>query len=86
MPASQQCRHDPRGSLWHRWNLHFHTPSSFDCENGSVGNEEIVEVLVSNGVEVVAITDHHKIDVKQVRALQKLSGDRLTEHSVNMMT
>ncbi len=27
--------HDIRGSLWHRWDLHFHTPSSFDYEDKS---------------------------------------------------
>jgi ABC-type lipoprotein export system ATPase subunit len=69
--------HD-RGSLWGRWDLHFHTPTSFDYKNGSVTNEQIVEGLKKAGVSVVAITDHHVIDVERIRALQELAGDDLT--------
>ena len=34
------------GSLWFKWDLHFHTPASYDYENGSISNEQIVEALV----------------------------------------
>lgn len=67
-----------RGSLWGRWDLHFHTPTSFDYKNGSVTNEQIVEGLQKAGVSAVAITDHHVIDVPRIRALQKLAGHELT--------
>ena len=69
--------HD-RGSLWGRWDLHFHTPTSFDYKNGSVTNEQIVEGLKKAGVIAVAITDHHVIDVPRIRELQKLGGNDLT--------
>lgn len=69
--------HD-RGSLWGRWELHFHTPTSFDYKNGAVTNEQIVEGLKKAGVSVVAITDHHVIDVPRIRALQELAGNDLT--------
>jgi ABC-type lipoprotein export system ATPase subunit len=69
---------DDRGSLWRRWDLHFHTPTSFDYENGAVTNEQIVAGLKNAGVSVVAITDHHVIDVPRIRALQQLAGDDLT--------
>jgi hypothetical protein len=69
--------HD-RGSLWGRWDLHFHTPTSFDYKNGSVTNEQIVEGLKKAGVSVVAITDHHVIDVPRIRELQGLAGGDLT--------
>lgn len=70
--------HSSRGSLWHRWDLHFHTPSSFDYHNKGVTNKEIVERLLGEGVRVVAITDHHNIDVSRIRELQELGGDELT--------
>jgi ABC-type lipoprotein export system ATPase subunit len=66
------------GSLWGRWDLHFHTPASFDYKNKSVTNTEIVEGLKAAGVEVVAITDHHTIDVARIRDLQRLAGKTLT--------
>ena len=53
-----------RGSEWRIWDLHFHTPASYDYKNKSVTNEEIVNGLVSNGVSVVAVTDHDIIDVQ----------------------
>jgi len=70
--------HDARGSLWNRWDVHFHTPSSFDYHDKSVTNEQIVDRMVSEGIRVVAITDHHVIDVARIRSLQKLGGDNLT--------
>lgn len=70
--------HFPRGSEWHRWDLHFHTPSSFDYENSQITNQQIVDTLVAAGIRVVAITDHHTIDVSRVRELQRLGGDNLT--------
>ena len=71
-------QHDVRGSLWNRWDLHFHTPSSFDYENGNVTNEMIVDALAEKGVKVVAITDHHQIDVARIRDLQRLAQNKLT--------
>ena len=71
-------KYDPRGSLWHRWDLHFHTPSSFDYGNHSVTNQQIIDRLINEGIQVVAITDHHKIDVQRIKELQKLGRDRIT--------
>lgn len=70
--------YDSRGSLWHRWDLHFHTPASFDYGDKSVTNQQIVDRLIEEGIRVVAITDHHRMDVKRIRDLQRLGGDRLT--------
>jgi hypothetical protein len=68
----------PIGSLWGKWDLHFHTPSSFDYANGSVTNSQIVEGLKNSGVVAVAITDHHRIDVPRIRDLHNLAGKDLT--------
>jgi len=71
--------HSPEGSLWHQWDLHFHTPSSYGCYlDKSVTNEQIVNTLVDNGIRVVAITDHHTIDVDRIKELQALGDDKLT--------
>lgn len=66
------------GSEWGRWDLHFHTPSSFDYAGGAVTNECIVETLRNAGVVAVAITDHHLMDVPRIARLQELGGDSLT--------
>lgn len=47
----------PVGSLCNKWDLHFHTPSSFDYENKGISNQEIIDKLVASGIRVVAITD-----------------------------
>ena len=56
-------RHRPIGSLRGKWDLHFHTPSSFDYHDKSVSDQHIVDGLVKAGLDLVAITDHHFIDV-----------------------
>ncbi len=66
------------GSLWGKWDLHFHTPSSYDYEDKSITNEQIVDGLVAAGIVAVAITDHHLIDPKRIKALQSLGGANLT--------
>ena len=61
-----------RGSEWRKWDLHFHTPSSYDYKGKSVTNEEIIEILSQNNISVVAITDHHVIDIDRIKKLQEL--------------
>ena len=75
MPTQKQ---DRRGSLWRRWDLHFHTPSSFDYQRPSVTNEQIIAALEENNVSVVAITDHHRVDPDRITDLRHLAGDDIT--------
>ncbi len=70
-------RNDPRGSIWRQWDLHLHTPSSYDYRNGSISDEAFIDRLISEGLAAVAITDHHKIDVCRIRNLRQIAGDRL---------
>lgn len=67
-----------RGSEWHKWDLHFHTPSSYDYEDGSVTNDDIVNGLLANDVSAVAITDHHVINVERISELQRIAAGRIT--------
>ncbi|MDX2173810.1 MAG: hypothetical protein SFY56_11875 [Bacteroidota bacterium] len=67
-----------RGSIWGRWDLHFHTPSSYDYENKSVTNKDIIDVLIANEIKVIAITDHHVIDTNRIKELQQLGKDKIT--------
>lgn len=66
------------GSTWGKWDLHFHTPASFDYKNKSLTSQQIVDGLLAAGVNVVAITDHHTMDVPRIKELQTLGGDKLT--------
>ena len=61
-----------RGSEWRVWDLHLHTPASYDYKDKSVTNEDIVNGLVSHGVSVVAITDHYVINVEGIKELMAL--------------
>lgn len=61
-----------RGSEWRRWDLHFHTPTSYDYKDKSVTNEEIIDILSANNISVVAITDHHIIDIERIKILQEI--------------
>lgn len=71
-------RTDPLGSIWRRWDLHVHTPASFDYQDNGVTPKRLVDKLITEGIEVVAATDHHIINVGYIREMQKFAGDRLT--------
>ena len=68
----------PLGSVWRKWDLHFHTPASFDYQNRSASNEDIVDCLEKSGVSVVAVTDHHVIDVPRIKDMQSLANGKIT--------
>lgn len=70
---------DPRGSLWRKWDLHFHLSSSEDnCKNKNIPDEIIVDTLKSKEISVVAITDHHIIDTQRIKAIKELAKDSIT--------
>jgi len=62
----------PRGSEWRKWDLHFHTPSSYDYKDKSLSNVDIINCLSCHEVAAIAITDHHKIDISRIEELQEL--------------
>jgi predicted metal-dependent phosphoesterase TrpH len=66
-----------RGSEWRKWDLHFHTPSSYDYKNKAITDEQLISKLKENDISVVAITDHHVIDAKRIRNLQSLGRKRI---------
>lgn len=66
----------PRGSEWKKWDLHLHTPSSFDYNDKSVSDEDIVNKILELGISAVAITDHHQIDISRISNLQKLGQNK----------
>jgi len=68
---------DPKGSLWRKWDLHFHTPSSYEYKNKSITNEQIIEVLKKNSISVVAITDHHTIDMSRIKDLRSKANNEI---------
>jgi ABC-type lipoprotein export system ATPase subunit len=69
---------DPRGSLWRKWDLHFHTPSSFDYQNKGITNVAIIDGLKKAGIGAVAITDHHFMDFARILELKELAGEDIT--------
>lgn len=68
----------PIGSVWGKWDLHFHTPSSYDYKNKSVTDRQIIEGLLRANVAAVAVTDHHLIDAARIRSLQSLGAGKVT--------
>lgn len=65
-----------KGSEWRKWDLHFHSPSSYDYGDKSVTNERIIEILDEKNISVVAITDHHTIDINRIKTLQTLGAKK----------
>ncbi|WP_270941640.1 TrlF family AAA-like ATPase [Romboutsia lituseburensis] len=67
-----------RGSEWRQWDLHLHTPSSYDYKSKSITNKMIIDELINNNISAVAITDHNVIDIDRIKELKELAGDRIT--------
>jgi len=65
---------ESKGSEWNRWDLHFHTPSSYDYKDKTVSNPEIIQEMKRNSVSVFAITDHHIIDIERYNELKVLGA------------
>lgn len=61
-----------RGSEWRLWDLHLHTPSSYDYRNKSTTNKDIIDNLKKNNISAAVITDHSYIDVNRVEELIEL--------------
>lgn len=66
------ARQHDLGSVWRKWDLHFHTPGSFDYKNKSLTNQNLIDALKSKGIKAVAVTDHNTFDVTRIKDLQKL--------------
>lgn len=67
-----------RGSLWRKWDLHLHSPASFDYEDKSIVAGDIISNLLAAEIKAVAITDHHKIDINLIKELKRLGGSDIT--------
>lgn len=51
-----------RGSSWRRWDLHIHTPASYDWDKScNASAKDIVDEAIKEKLSVIAITDHHTI-------------------------
>ena len=67
-----------RGSEWRKIDLHFHTPSSYDYGNKSITNQQIIDGLIAKDMSIVAITDHHTIDIERIDDLKNIANGRVT--------
>lgn len=65
-----------RGSEWSKWDLHIHTTASYDYKNKSISDKCFVDILSENNIAAIAITDHHFIDVKKIKEIQRFSKEK----------
>lgn len=64
----------PRGSEWRRWDLHVHTPASFEHQFGS-WDDYLAALRTIEGVSVLGVTDYFFIDgYRKLRELRD-AGD-----------
>ena len=54
-----------KGSEWRKWDIHFHTPASFDYQFKAATSAQIVQTMIDAKVGAFAVTDHHVMDVDQ---------------------
>lgn len=61
-----------RGAEWRKWDLHVHTPASYDYKDKSVSCDDIIQAVLRQGIAVIAVTDHHIMDVDKIKELQNI--------------
>lgn len=66
----------PKGAEWRKWDLHLHTPSSYDYKDKGVTNDDIIDALATDEISVAAITDHHVMDIERIQNLQMLGQSK----------
>lgn len=70
--------HMPKiGSMWHKWDLHVHTASSYDSKyRGADHDAKLVSAWAEYGISAVAITDHGVIDEIRIRNLRNIISEQ----------
>jgi len=49
------------GSIWRKWDLHFHSQTSYDYKDGSVTDQDIIDNLLAKTSQY-SYHGHHVID------------------------
>lgn len=76
-----------RGAEWRQWDLHLHTKSSYDYRyKGEDSDTLLCDVLKSEGVCAVAITDHFKIDKTRIENLRSIAPEIVFFPAVELRT
>lgn len=65
------------GSTWHRWDLHYHTQSSYDYKRKDKSNQDLIDELLADNVNAVVVTDHHRIDFQRIENLNQLAQGKI---------
>ena len=56
---------NPRGSVWRKWDLHVHTPISYEQEFGNDWDEYVKQLkrkAIEHGISVMGVTDYFSVD------------------------
>lgn len=76
-----------RGSEWRKWDLHVHTASSYDYKyKNPDADDKLIEALKSNGIQLVAITDHFVIDENRITNLRSKAPEIIFLPGVELRT
>lgn len=62
-----------KGSEWRKWDLHLHTPASYDYKDKSMTNTDIINKLQDEGITCAVICDHNIMDIDRIKELKKIA-------------
>lgn len=61
-----------RGNRWYKCDLHLHTPASECFEDKSITPQQFIDVVIKNGINCIAITDHNTAEwIDNIRDIAK---------------
>lgn len=80
-------QHNTRGSEWRKWDLHFHTPSSYDyLYKAEDADSLIVAKLKEKEIAAIAITDHFIIDAGRINSIREKAPEITVFPGVELRT
>lgn len=72
------------GSRWHKWDLHCHTPASFDYKDKGATYKNLADAINKTDLDAVAVTDHWTFD--GYKALLPMVWDKLLIPGMELRT
>ncbi|WRC44158.1 hypothetical protein E5L24_05660 [Helicobacter pylori] len=61
-----------KGSNWHKWDLHVHTPYTYSNKEYQCCEEEFIQKLCDSQIDCIGLTNYFKFNEKEFDLKEKI--------------
>ncbi len=61
-----------KGSSWHKWDLHVHTPYTYSNKEYQCSEDEFIQKLCGSEIDCIGLTNYFKFDEKEFELKEKI--------------